>query len=478
MSILLIVLALLVLFIAVLAVRAVGFVPGAAQTPPPMAVAIDEDAATAHMQAFIQCPTVSYDDRSKEDEAAFEAFPALLRTLYPHVEATCKQERIGPRALMYRWPGKQSEKPSVFMAHYDVVPAQADAWQKPPFSGIVEDGILWGRGTLDTKGTLLSVMEAAEHLIAKGFVPAQDIYLCFGGNEEIGGDGAPSIVEALKARGVTPAFVLDEGGAVVENVFPGVKTPAALVGIGEKGQVNMTLRMKSKGGHASAPPPHTPVGVLAQAVTQVESHPFPFKLTPAASALFDTLGRHSTFALRLVFANLWCFAAVLNMICKKAGGEMNALVRTTCAFTQMSASDAANVMPPVATVGANLRIIGGESIETVQSHLAKTIGNPDVEVIIGKGNNPSPDSDISGEAWQRLRYAIGQTWPEAIISPYLMVAASDSRHYAQISQHVYRFCPMPLSTEERRLIHGNDERIPVAKLHETIRFYVRLMQRS
>lgn len=478
MALLWIVLALLVAFVAVLLIRAMRFVPRAQEKVEPETVQVDETAAAAHMQALIRCRTVSYQDAALEDAGAFAAVPGMLRDMYPRLHAACVQELIGTRGIMYRWAGKSSGKPSVFMAHYDVVPAEALQWRKPPFDAVIENGELWGRGTLDTKGTLLSILEAAELLLEEGFVPENDIYLCFGGNEEISGDGAPGIVKALRERGIVPAFVLDEGGAVVEKVFPGVKKPAALVGIGEKGSVNALFEVKSQGGHASAPPPHTPVGMLAKAVTRVEGKPFPFRLAAPARALFDTLGRHSTFVYRLIFANLWCFAPLLNMLCKKMGGEMNALVRTTCAFTQMSGSEAANVMPPAASVGANLRIIGGETMETVRERLVRVVDDPAVEITISPGSNPSPDSRMDGEAWQRLSHAIAQTWPEAIISPYLMVAASDSRHYAAISEHVYRFCAMELSAQERKMIHGNDERIPLNKLYETIRFYVRLMRKS
>lgn len=478
MILLLCILAAVAIFLLVLIVRAAAFKPAAQKASPPTPVQVDEEAASTHMQALIRCKTVSFSNKSLEDPAPFEAFPALLQTLYPAIHQACPPERIGERGLLFHWKGRESARPSVFMSHYDVVPANEDQWQKPPFDAVIEDGVMWGRGTLDTKGTLLGVMEAAESLIKEGFVPAQDIYLCFGGDEEVSGGGAPGIVAELTRRGIKPAFVLDEGGAVVEGVFPGVKQPAALVGIGEKGSMNVTFHLNSQGGHASAPPPHTTVGLLAQAVTRVEAQPFPFHLTAPAKALFDTLGRHSTFVYRLIFANLWCFAPVLNLICKKSGGEMNALVRTTCAFTQMKGSDAANVMPPVASVGANLRIIGGENMQTVKARLSQIIGNENINITIDSGMDPCPESKASGEAWERLGGAIAQTWPAAILSPYLMVAASDSRHYATISDAVYRFSAMPLSGQERKLIHGNDERIPLEKLYDTVRFYIRLMRAS
>lgn len=476
---LIILLAALLLLLGVILVRTLRFTPPAERIPEAQPVSVDGKKATEHLAAMIRCQTVSSRDKSQEDGAEFEKFRQLLPKLYPRIHETCECEHIGRHGLLFRWPGRQESAPTVLMAHYDVVaPGDLSAWEKPPFDGVVADGCLWGRGTLDTKGTLCGILEAAETLISEGFAPQHDIYFSFAGDEEIMGDGAPQIVDVLEARHIRPALVVDEGGAVVEHVFPGVSKPCALIGIGEKGQLEAEFSLQSQGGHASSPPPHTPVGVLAQAVTAVEGRPFPMKLTPPAAEMFDTLGRHSTFVYRMIFANLWLFRPVLDALCKKQGGEMNALMRTTCAFTMMEGSRQSNVIPPQAKVGANLRLIGGDTMESALRYLRAAVRNPDIEITAVQGMNPSPYSDTKGEGWQRLKTAIGQSWPEAIVSPYLMIACSDSRHFCRISDAVMRFSAMALSGEERALIHGNNERIPVQKIADTVAFYIRLIRLS
>ena len=466
----------LAIFIAVLVIRALRFVPAPEENPVPADEVFDSDKAVRNLQELIRCRTVSFRDKTLEDDGEFERFEALLPRLFPHVYETCAFEKPGPRSLILHWKGRSSDKPGVLMAHYDVVPADENLWSKPAVDAILEDGVLWGRGTLDTKGTLLGVLEAADNLIAQGFVPSNDLYLTFAGDEEISGDGCPAIVRRLTERGVKAAFVLDEGGAVVENVFPGVKEPCALIGIGEKGPTDVKLILETRGGHASTPPPHTPVGRLARAVSRIESHPFPFTLTEPARQMFDLMGRRSTFLFRLIFANLWCFAPVLNLICRLSGGELNALVRTTVAFTQMQGSAASNVLPPKAWVGANLRLIGNETPESAAAYLQKTCGDKDIRVEIVHGMAPSPVSRTDGEGWQRLKSAIRSTWGDVLVSPYLMLACSDSRHWAQVSDSVYRFSAMALSKEERGMIHGNDERVPVETILKTVRFYQRLIR--
>ena len=466
----------LIAFLAVLFIRAAAFKPKPEEAADPAPETLDEKKAISHLQSLIRCKTVSYRDKTLEDDAEFEKLEKLLPELYPHVCKTCELIKPHSRSLLFHWKGKSSDKPGVLMAHYDLVPVNEADWEKPAFDGIIEDGVLWGRGTLDTKGTFNGVLEAADNLIAQGFIPANDLYLAFGGDEEISGEGAPAIVRWFQQHDITPAFVLDEGGAVVENVFPGVKVPCAVIGTGEKGPMDIKLTLKTSGGHASTPPPHSPVGVLAQAVNRIESHPFPFTLTAPAAEMFDTLGRRSTFLYRLIFANLWCFKPVLNLICRLSGGELNALVRTTVAFTQMQGSSASNVLPPEAWVGANLRLICGETVEGAKAYLEKVIQNPDIKVDVVMGMNPSRISRTDDEPFQRLSKAIRGTWTNAVVSPYLMLACSDSRHYGVLSDHVYRFSAMALTKEERGLIHANNERIPLETIVKTVAFYQRLMK--
>ncbi|MBR6793064.1 MAG: M20/M25/M40 family metallo-hydrolase [Clostridia bacterium] len=475
MLILWIVLGLLALFLAIILIRAALFRPLPETAIDEAAVEYDRQKAIDDLQAMIRCKTVSDRDPAKEDEGEFRKLYDLLPAMFPRVYETCTLHRPDDRALLFHWKGREEGDPTVLMAHYDVVSVEEADWQKPPFDGIIEDGVLWGRGTLDTKGTFNGVLQAAEQLIKSGFVPKHDIYLAFGGDEEVNGNGAVAIVDWFMKNNIHPAMVVDEGGAVVENVFPGVKRPCAVVGIAEKGLMNVSFEVRTNGGHASAPPPHTAVGTLSKACLRVEDHPAPRHLTRPAAEMFNILGRHSTFVYRLIFANLWCFLPVLDMICKKSGGELNALMRTSCAFTTMQGSKGLNVMPAYAKMTANLRIIPGETVESTLDYIKKTVNDPAVEITCMDGNDPSPVSDTHCPEWEQLSSAIASTWQGTLVSPYLMLACSDSRHYGKLSDKVYRFSAMALSKEERATIHGNDERIPVETIEKTVEFYLRLI---
>lgn len=471
-----VILALIIIFIGVLIVRTLNFKPKENVQIIQEDVSFDKDKAVENLRTLVRFKTVSYKDSFMEDDAEFDKLIKSLPKLYPSVFKKCTIKLFEDRGLLFLWEGKNHNAPSVMMAHYDVVPVDESGWEKPPFDAVLEDGVIWGRGTLDTKATFNGILSAAESLIKDGFVPENDIYFAFSGNEEINGQGAVKIVDYFEKNKIELALVVDEGGAVVEGVFPGVSAPCGLIGIAEKGLLDVKYTCHSSGGHASAPKPHSPVVSLAEACCRVEENPFKMHITKPVAEMFDTLGRHSSFVYRMIFANLWLFAPVLDLLCKKQGGELNALMRTTVAFTQAQGSKATNVIPPEASLVSNIRLNPEDTMESALEYLKKTVDNENIEISALHGMNPSRISVTDCEAWDKVASAVASTWQGAIVSPYLMVQCSDSRHYGRISDKVYRFSAMALSSEERATIHGNNERIPVETVAKAVEFYIRLMK--
>lgn len=479
MMMLMVVLVIVLLIIVVCIVRTLFFVPKKEEKRTIEEVNIDKDSAIKSLAELVKCKTVSYYDHEKEDNYEFEKLVGKLPELFPNVfnNISFKRFEIG-RALLFHWKGKEEGPATVLMAHYDVVPIEIEQWTHKPFDAEIIDGIMWGRGTLDTKVTFNGILSAAENLLKQNFTPKHDIYFAFSGGEEVNGPGALEIVKYFKENNIELDCVVDEGGAVVKDVFPGVKEECGLIGIAEKGLMNLKFEVSSNGGHASAPSPHTPVGVLSEACCNIEDSPFAMHIEGPAALMFDTLGRHSSLLYRAIFANLWLFKPVLNILCKKKGGELNALVRTTCAFTQMNGSKAPNVIPPTASMVANFRLNPSDTTESAIDYIKETIDNDDVIVTMPEGYNPSRVSRVDVDGYKKVKEAIEDTWKGCIVSPYLMVQCSDSRHYSSISDRVYRFSAMDLTSEERKTIHGNDEHIRLETIGRAVEFFYRVIKNS
>lgn len=469
-----IIIILLIALIAVMVFNAVRF--KAADNGPRTVedVKINGDRAQQNLSTLIKFETVSNADYDKTDKAVFAAYRAKLKELYPNVTAASEYKELGNTAMLFKIKGKSSENPSVLMSHYDVVPVEEDRWQHPPFCGEIIDGVLWGRGTIDTKITMVGIMEALEDLLADGFMPENDLYLSFGGDEEVGGISAPAVVDYMEANGIKPALVLDEGGAVVDGVFPGVNKPIAVIGIGEKGIAQVEFTATSSGGHSSTPPVHTAVGKLAKTIVNLENKPFKAQVTEPVAGLFRKVGPHSPFALRMVFGNMWLFKGLLGRLASVLGGEINAMMRTTVAATMAQGSKQHNVLPNVATANVNVRLLNNVNQQQAQAHF-DSVCSKDVTCRFISYQDASPYASTESEAWHKVEKAVGDTWRDAIVSPYLMLAGSDSRRFSRICRDVYKFSAMALSKEERGLIHNDNERIAVEKIDQCVEFFHRLI---
>lgn len=442
-----------------------------------------EEAALERFRTLLRIPTMSRNAVAETDWAAFDEFTAALPTLYPLVHSALEREQHGDggHALLYRWRGRDgAAEPAVLLAHYDVVPATPEGWEHPPFgaelTGHGKQRLLWARGTLDDKGAVVAILEAVEALLADGFTPERDVYLSFGHDEETVGSGAQAIVASLRERGVRPAIVVDEGGAVIEGIFPGVHKPIAVVGVSEKGITSVRLTVEQQGGHASTPPRTTATVRLARAITRLNAHPFPARLTETNLQMVETLGAHASGPLRFVFTRARRLQPVLRAVFARLGDETRAIVRTTTAVTQLRGSLAANALPETAEAVVNVRIAVGSSVAETMDHLRNAVHDRQVRIEAVDANEPSPVSPTSGPQWERVAAAIGAVHPTAVVTPYIMLGASDSRHFTTISDAVYRFTPFEMSAEERGTLHARNERIRVGTWLRGIRFYEALLQ--
>ena len=445
---------------------------------------VDKNTAANHLAGAIKIQTISYEDHSKIKTANFLSFHKYLGSTYPRVHAVLSKEVVSNYSLLYKWKGTDdSLKPMLLMAHMDVVPANEKAikeWAYPPFAGKIADGFIWGRGTLDMKDSLIGIMEAVEGLINKGFQPKRTIYIAVGHDEEIGSkDGNIKIVELFKSRGVKLEYVIDEGSIIAQNMVPGIKNNVALIGISEKGLMNVELTAKGEAGHSSMPPKETTVGILCNAVAKVEKNQCAAQIAGPVKEFLNYCAPEMSFLYKAIFANLWITDGLVKSIFSNLK-TMNASIRTTTAPTMLEGSDKSNVMPSVAKAVINFRIFPGDTTDSVLKHVQNTINDPRVTVKAqgNEGRNPSPVSNVNSKNFTILQKSIRQIFPDTIVAPTLVVAGTDSRHYSELSNDIYRFLPEIMTAKDTVRLHGIDERISIDNFESIIRFYMQLIQNS
>lgn len=432
---------------------------------------IDIDRAVRRFSSLLQIPTVTTQDENDTDWAQFEKFRQTLDALYPLAAAKLQKQIFAGHTVVYHWDTGAPDEPIVLMAHQDVVSAgDPDGWTHPPFSGAVADGVIWGRGAIDDKGPLACILEAVEHLLAQGFTPDRDVYLLFGHNEEVAGDGVPTVVDYFRQQGIVPGLVIDEGGAVAGDLFP-IEQKIAAIGTAEKGILDLQLTAVDPGGHASMPGKNPATTRIARALVKLDSFEFPPAITPPIMEMLTIIGAHATGPLGAVLARAERLQWLITRLMPRSGPLMNAMIRTTAVPTVLEGSEGTNVMAETARAVVNVRILTGESVAGTVERIREIIHDPEVRLDILTASEPTPISPTTGPAFARVEKAVAQAFPGAVTSPFLVVGASDARHLAQISDYVYRFYPFELDAEARGRIHSTDEQLTVEALAGGIRFY-------
>jgi len=467
------ILALLLVLLAVAVIRTL-VTPSQKSTYQPKPDARAQEHARK-LSRMIQYETVSRSDDLQREK--FLGFHKVLEELFPLVHEKLEKTEIEGN-LLYYWKGEKHDKPIVLMSHQDVVPAEGK-WEHEPFSGDIADGKVWGRGTADTKASVMAFFQACEELLAQGYTPKQDVYLASSCTEEVGGPGATMLVNELTRRGVKPYMVCDEGGAIIQNPIGGVNGNYAMVGVFEKGKADVKFTARSQGGHASAPPRNSPIARLSAFANSVEKQsPFRKKIIPEVAAMFAALAPYATFPMKLLFGNLWLFGPVLKIAMPFVSGQAAAMLQTTCAFTMQKGSDACNVLPQEANLWANMRFIPHQGMEESLRLIEERAQKYGLEMEVEECGDFTPPVDIHGAPWQQVMAAIEQTFPGLPASPYVMTGATDCTFWQGICDNCIRFAPVIYGPEQMKGMHGLNENISVSCLPGAVDFYKNLIDLS
>jgi carboxypeptidase PM20D1 len=476
------------ILVAVLVYRTFDYTPTVNSIDKAATLPLDYAQAAQRLAGALRFKTISPQNPEHRNTQQFLDFHQYLQASFPLVHQQLELTKINQLSLLYRWKSKgdgesrgANKKPIVIMGHFDVVPVDPSTindWAFPPFDGVIDKEIIWGRGALDDKSAVLAILESIEYLLSQNFQPDRDIYFSFGHDEEIGGiQGAAKAAEFLKEKGIQLEYVLDEGGFVTQGMMPGFELPLALIGVAEKGYVSVKLSVQSEGGHSSVPPQNTSIGIVSQAIVNLENSPFAPRLVTATEKMLTTVGKHMSFGKRLVFANLWLFKPFL--IDQLTQSKLtNATIRTTMAATVFRAGDKENALPINASAIINLRLLPGDSIEQVTAHINQTINDVRVKVEVIRGGEATPISSTQSVFYKQLSQLIDQVSPEQnlVIVPNLMVGGTDSKLFVSLAENVYRFNGVKINPESFSGFHGTNEYLSVKEYQRAINFYYQVLK--
>jgi len=432
----------------------------------------------------IRFRTVSQQDTSKIDYSQFEQLHQFLRATYPRVFAQLQVEQINQYSLLLRWAGSDTgsasqELPILFAAHMDVVPIEPGTegdWTHPAFDGVVADGKIYGRGTLDDKVGMIGLLEAAEQLLEQGFSPRRSVVFAFGHDEEIGGNaGAAAIAKRLRELNLHFEWMVDEGGLLLSD-YPLVKDkPVALINVAEKSYFTLTLVATGDGGHSSTPPAVSTIGRLSAALSRVEQNPFPSRLVGPVKAMLEAIGPHTGQPTEFVFSHLWFTGPIVEYQMSK-DRLTNAYVRTTTALTMFNAGVKENVVPQRAEAKINFRLLPGDTPDYVVETIRGIVDDENIEISYDPWSAAAPVADYAGSGYAVIKGATEAVYPDAVVIPSLLSGATDTRHYIDLVDNIYRFHGMLLATSQAKGVHGTDEYIGVESFEASIKIAKQMIQ--
>ena len=483
MKVLYVILILLALFIVLTLIRAIFF-----KAKPVKREVFEEENVNSkrveeHLCDAIRIKTISHENEEETDWAEFDRFHEFLKKSFPLIYENLSVEDVSKASLLYFWQGSDSSlDPIAFLAHQDVVPVSEGTekdWVHPAFDGVNDGEFIWGRGALDMKNHLICLLESVETLLEEGYQPKRSVYLCLGHNEEIvsgSKNGARELAKTLESRGVRLDSVVDEGGAMLPAKVKGI-LDANLTGIGiaEKGYADYKITVRSKGGHSSQPPVHSGIGEIAKVTRDLEGHQFKAKMPHFVYALFTKIGKRVSYPARIVTCNLWLLKPIVTLVMKKFPPAAS-LIRTTTGVSMAEGSPAANVLPQKSSITVNFRMMPGTTLADVKEHIKNVVKKKDIEIELLKGKEASKVSPTDSRSFKILEELCMRTDNNYIVAPYLVMGGTDSYHYENICDCIYRFAPFEVDTKYLLLTHATNERIPVDCMEGALKFFKRYIK--
>ncbi|MCL2564467.1 MAG: M20/M25/M40 family metallo-hydrolase [Defluviitaleaceae bacterium] len=445
---------------------------------------LDKDKIAKILSTAITFPTVSYEDEALMDSQAFKDLHAFFEDAFPLVHKYMERIVINEWSLIFHWKGSDTSlKPALFMAHLDVVPVSPGTegdWTYPPFSGHIDGDFIWGRGAIDTKSQVVGELFAAEYLLEKNYTPKRDIYFVFGHDEEtMGVKGALACKEYLEKKGVTLEFVMDEGGGFkMGGEFGAPNALLARVDIFEKGYIDVAVEGEGIGGHSSKPGKGTVLGKVSKAISKIEDNQLPAHLNPVTANMFKALAPVITEEpfksyVSEIDTKAQAFADYLCSV-----DSLAPMVHTTTALTMINGSPAPNVLPQSVKALINFRIAPEDTCESVLKHCIDTANDPELNIYMTKGLDPSKMSRIDSVGYKAIEEATKKFLKDITVLPGLVVGGTDCRYFEDICDSAYRFRPYMDNMVLGYTTHSTNERCYTPGLVQGVKIIIEVMVKT
>ena len=423
---------------------------------------------------LIQIPSVSIEGEKIE----FKEIEEYIKDNFPNFYNACEFKNIdGPLLFILRGK-KTNNKPYLFMNHHDVVQVEGE-WKYPGFGGEIHDNKIYGRGTLDTKGGLFCMLQAAEELISEGFIPNRDLYFVSNNDEETNTKGGPKVVKYLEENNITFDLILDEGGMITYDPIGGAKGFFAMVGVGEKPCLDILVSAKSHGGHASSPAKNTPIVRLARFVKDIEDkNIFKSKLSDTTSEMFRKMSLKMSGIKKFVFKNNKLFKPLLEKVAPNLSPAANAIFKTTCAFTKAQGSEQFNSIPETAYININMRSSLHEGYEHSVAQVKKIADKYDLGIETRYYGGIPKVSDYRTKQFKLIENTISNIFKDVVTAPYITNTGADIRFFKNLSDNCFGFVPFIVTAEQIASIHGTNENVDISCLEPAVKFYKELMKET
>ena len=415
---------------------------------------------------MLQCATVSVKD--SYDDTEFAKLRAVVEEDFPLLHKCAERKTFSDDCWMYKIPGKDTSRNILLMSHHDVVPADDD-WTMPAFEGIIKDGKVYGRGAADTKGSLCAILFAAEEMLKEGITPPVNLYIVSSHNEELGGDGMPTIRQYFLENNITFEVILDEGGAIVEPPLAGMDCEmCAMVAVHEKGRLKLKCTAQNESSHVSLTAfKGNPVERMAQFIQEITTkNIFIRRLNPQTRAMFTALAPYCKLPMKILLSNLWLFGGLLTKVLPKLNATAGGMVGTTCNFQEIQGS----VNSKTCTSSVMLRNINEEDLKADYAAFKAVADKYGITLETERDQYYAP-ADMDSPAYAYTMDCLAKVFPRYPAAPYILPAGTDAWHLTPVCNCVLRFAPTRMSKQQLGSIHSADENLDISAIAEAAAFY-------